>query len=106
LIGHESLSPSGSESLQDAIEEIHRLDKLIERLLFLARAQAGQVGLATVEQDPRAFIVGFSHDARVLAEEKGVAYSEEANEAGLVRFDPSHLRQVLFNLLSNALKAT
>ena len=106
LVGRETLTSQGREALHDAIEEIHRLDALIERLLFLSRAQAGEVRLALEEQDPRPFISGFSHDAQVLAEASEVAYIEEANESGRVRFDAGHIRQVLFNLLSNALRAT
>ncbi|MCW5548651.1 MAG: HAMP domain-containing protein, partial [Opitutaceae bacterium] len=39
------LSPLDREALQDATEEIHRMDRLIESLLFLSRAEAGEVVL-------------------------------------------------------------
>jgi len=105
LLGQEALAPAAREALHDTVEEIHRLDRLIERLLFLSRAQAGEVVLAADEQDPREFIASFSHDAGILAEARGAAYVEAANEGGRVRFDSGHVRQVLFNLLANALQA-
>ena len=106
LAGREDMAAPWREALHDAIEEIHRLDKLVERLLFLSRAQAGEVSLLAVEQDPQPFIAHFSQDAMVLAEAAGVTYEEVANESGWVFFDAGHLRQVLFNLLTNALRAT
>jgi two-component system heavy metal sensor histidine kinase CusS len=106
LLGEEQLSSSGTEALQDAIQEIHRLDKLIERLLFLSRAQAGEVVLDCQPQDPSEFIASFLHDGHALAEPVGVTCEVAVNERGRVSFDANRMRQVLFNLLANALDAT
>jgi signal transduction histidine kinase len=106
LVEREPLSPPGQEALQDALAEIHRLDRLIERLLFLARAQAGDVGLSRMEQDPRDFIRGFSHDGQALSEASRIRFTVGANEECRANFDAGRMRQVLFNLLSNALYAT
>jgi signal transduction histidine kinase len=105
LVGTEPLTAAGKEALQDAIEEIHGLDQLIERLLFLSRAQAGEVQLEQRACDPREFIRTFWQDSVALAEARAVAYTVLTNQAGWVRFDTSRMRQVLFNLLANALAA-
>jgi two-component system heavy metal sensor histidine kinase CusS len=106
LLGEARLSPPGTEALQEAIQEIHRLDKLIERLLFLSRAQAGEVVLDSQPQDPSEFVASFLHDGHALAEPAGVSCEVAANESGRVAFDAGRMRQVLFNLLANALDAT
>ncbi|HEX7631207.1 MAG TPA: HAMP domain-containing sensor histidine kinase, partial [Lacunisphaera sp.] len=106
LLREQDITPGGKEALQDAIEEIHHLDKLIERLLFLSRAQAGEVELDWQLHNPREFIDAFLHDGQALAEPQRVVCEVRQNEDGQVRFDSGRMRQVLFNLLANALKAS
>ena len=106
LLGEQDLTPGGREALQDAIEEIHSLDKLIERLLFLSRAQAGEVELDRQEHNSREFIDAFLHDGQALAEPQGMICQVLRNDGGLVRFDSGRMRQVLFNLLANALQVS
>jgi two-component system heavy metal sensor histidine kinase CusS len=49
---------------------------------------------------------GFVLDARVLADSRGVRLTDVHAGEGRVDFDPHWLRQVLLNLLSNALSYT
>ena len=92
--------------MQESLEEIDRLTRLIERLLFLSRAQAGEVEMDRKAQDPRAFVQAFGNDASALADARQITYQEMANEGGIVSIDSGRIRQVLLNLLSNALDAT
>ncbi len=101
-----ALSPAQEESLQIVVEEINRLNRFIEELLFLCRAEADAVTLEKKPQDPRAFLDGFLQDAQVLADSRGVKLAAERSGSGLVAFDPRWLRQVVLNLLSNALNYT
>lgn len=94
------------EALQDAIEQIHHLDRLIERLLFLSRAQAGEVALDREPFQADGFIGEFAHDAEMLAQAAGRNFVVAHNDPGRVNADRARLRQVLLNLLSNALRAT
>lgn len=100
------LNPAQEESLQVVVEEINRLNKIIEELLFLSRAEANAISLATKAQDPRAFMASFIPDAQVLADSRGVRLADIHRGQGLVEFDSRWLRQVLLNLLSNALNYT
>ncbi len=100
------LNPVQEESLHVVIEEITRLNQIIEELLFLSRAEANAISLATKAQDPRAFMESFIPDARVLADSRGVRLADVHCGQGLVEFDSRWLRQVLLNLLSNALNYT
>lgn len=94
------------EALQDAIEQIHHLDRLIERLLFLSRAQAGEVELDRAGFAADEFIAEFAHDAEMLAQVSGRAFVLTRSDRFTVNADRARLRQVLLNLLSNALRAT
>lgn len=94
------------EALQDAIEQIHHLDRLIERLLFLSRAQAGEVALDREHFQADEFIQETAHDADLLAQAAGRRFVVAHNDPGRVCADRARLRQVLLNLLSNSLRAT
>ena len=100
------LSPVQEESLQVVIEEITRLNQIIEELLFLSRAEAKAITLSYKPQDPRAFMESFVQDARVLAESRGVRLAHVHGGEGAVEFDARWIRQVLLNLLANALSFT
>ena len=100
------LNPAQEESLQVVVEEINRLNNIIEELLFLSRAEADAITLTGRLQDPRVFMESFAQDARVLAESRGVRLADVHGGEGQVEFDARWLRQVLLNLLSNALNYT
>jgi signal transduction histidine kinase len=100
------LTPTQEEAVQMQLEEITRLNKIIEELLFLSRAEAQAVRLDFRREDPRAFLQSFEQDARALAEHRGMNFAAEVEGGGTVNFDPKWLRQVLLNLLQNALNVS
>jgi heavy metal sensor kinase len=92
------------EVIASMLEEVSRLTRLVDGLLAVARADAGQVqlertGVAVLElaRDVAAFL-------EALAEEKGLILSVEGDDSVLVSGDRLVLRQVLVNLLDNAIK--
>ncbi len=104
LLVEGGLTPAQEEAVQLQLEEITRLNKIIEELLFLSRVEARAVTPELTREDPRKFLQAFAPDARVLAESRGVRFAETIEGAGVVEFDPKWIRQVLLNLVSNALK--
>ncbi len=103
LLMEGGLNPAQEEAVQMQLEEISRLKKIIEELLFLSRAEAHAVRLDYRREDPRAFLQSFTQDARALSEHRGMQFESRIEGDGKVDFDPKWLRQVLFNLLQNAL---
>lgn len=97
------LKPSQEEALQVQLEEISRLNQIIEELLFLSRAEARAITLQLEPHDLRTFLETFASDARVLAESRGAHFACTLGSGGPAEFDARWIRQVLLNLLTNAL---
>jgi len=97
------LKPTQEEALQLQLEEIARLNQIIEELLFLSRAEARAITLQLEPQDLRTFLETFASDARVLAESRGARFVLNLSSQGPAVFDGRWIRQVLLNLLTNAL---
>ncbi len=92
--------------LASALEEVRRLTHLVNHLLFLARADAGQERLTLGPVDAAALCQDLAEAFGPLAEEKGLSFAVEVPPALPVRGDLVRLRQALANLLDNALRHT
>jgi two-component system heavy metal sensor histidine kinase CusS len=105
IVGGE-LAPAHEEALQMQLEELARLSRIIEELLFLSRAEARAISLTLTPQEPREFLQALAVDARVLVEYHGRQFVVECIGAGKVPLDANRMRQVVLNLLSNAIDAS
>ena len=101
-----NLSPAHEDAVQMQLEELARLNRIIEELLFLSRAEARVITLDLKPLDPVRFLHVFAQDARVLAEHHGRQFVLTREGEGTVAFEEKRLRQVLLNLLANAVDAS
>jgi len=101
-----NLLPTEEDAVQMQLEELARLNRIIEELLFLSRAEARAITLQLKPQDPARFLHAFAQDARVLAEHEGRGFVLTCEGDGVVAFEAQRIRQVLLNLLANALCAS
>lgn len=106
LIGDPSLAATHRESVLVQLDEIARLNRLIEDLLFLSRADAHAIELHTDQHDPAEFLQGFAQDAVVLAEHHDLKFEYLHSGHQPACFEPRSLRQVLLNLLTNAINVS
>lgn len=105
LMREETLTPQDRlECLQDQLESIERLNKLVDDLLLLAKADAGVMQIQFKRVSLKPYLDDFAEDATLLAEDKGVTFSVVGSTAVDGYFDPVWMRHVLLNLFSNALK--
>lgn len=93
------------QALSEQMEEIERLNKMIDDLLLIAKADAGVMTLDRKRVDLQDFLEEFRCDAELLTEEKGVRFELDSTGVAEWTFDASWIRQVLLNLLSNAIRA-
>jgi signal transduction histidine kinase len=83
------------------------LQALVDQILDLARLSAGRLEVHREPLSLRAFVIDVASEIEPLIIEKGLALSLQV-PATLPKLstDPTHLRQILVNLLGNAVKFT
>jgi signal transduction histidine kinase len=99
-------SSGDAEALRGVERESERLSRIVDDLLILARADAG-------ERQPRReriYLDDIADDAasaaRALAEQGGVTLTVDTFEEAVVLGDPDLIRQLLMIILDNAVKFT
>jgi heavy metal sensor kinase len=92
------------EIIGSILEEADRLTLLVDTLLSLSRADAGEVPLHREDVDLLALAREVAAHLGVLAEEKQQALAVEGSEPVLVDADRLVLRQALVNVVDNAIK--
>jgi two-component system heavy metal sensor histidine kinase CusS len=90
--------------IESSLEEMDRLSRLIDSLLFLARAENPETKIAPQRFDARMAINAVREFHNAVAQEQGVEILCEG--MGEVSADPALFRQAVSNLLSNALQYT
>jgi two-component system phosphate regulon sensor histidine kinase PhoR len=82
----------------------NRLTHLIDDLLLLARLDSGRVDLALQPVRLRAAAQEALDDAALIARARGVSFRNDVPSELVAQADPERLRQVLSNLVDNAIK--
>ncbi len=83
------------------------LRHLVDQVLDLAKITAGRLEVHTDVVDLRSFVLDIAGEMEALITERGVALSLGIGATlPRIRTDPTHLRQILVNLIGNAIKYT
>ncbi len=103
-------APLPSIYLRD-LRIVHRnachLQNLVNDVLDLARIDAAQMSLLPEETDPATLVQEAANTVRALVESRGLTLAVSADpDLPPLWVDPVRIRQVLFNLLSNAARFT
>src|SRR5438876_4147436 len=94
------------ETLGSALEEAERLSRIVEQLLEMSRLEAGEALIERSRFDFAEMTKTTVDQMRLLAEEKNVQLKFEASHRFDVEGDRLRLKQVVVNLVDNAIKYT
>ena len=101
--------PETSEELQVLLENTRVLSRLVEDLRTLSSAESGALALAKEPTDILALADDVASSLADRAEEAGVTLridSDRATSLEPITLDPIRIREVMLNLVSNALRYT
>jgi signal transduction histidine kinase len=104
-ITHPSTADDVLEVLEETLVEVNRMTELVDSLLMLARTDEGRAGILKEPVDLREILSEVAETASILEEGSAVTVSVMVpNEPRMVMVDRGRIRQLLMNLLTNAIK--
>ena len=106
MASNRGLAPEFRETIGSVLEEVERLARIVEQLFALSRLDAGESRAEWVQFDLADLAATTAEQMGLLAEDRGIAVSCDAAQPVLVDGDRSRLKQVVVNLLDNAIKYT
>lgn len=101
-IRHAETGSAEQQRSSDLLEEVQRLKAIVRKLLILSRADAGRLDLSLEPVNMSTLVESMVEDVEVIAPQLRI---NQRIQAGLtVQADPQLLRQVVQNMVSNAIK--
>lgn len=100
------IAPGYRERLGSTLEEAEHLATIVQGLFDLARLDAGEGSASRAPVDLGRLTSGTAEQMQLLAEDKGVRMQCTAPPGVWVEGDRTRLKQVVVNLLDNAIKYT
>ena len=103
----DGLDPVQRERLDVVRQSGEALLAILNDILDLSKIEAGKLDLEAIEFDLGELALGAHAAFTALANKKGLSFALSFdNAAGVYLGDPTRVRQILYNLISNALKFT
>jgi heavy metal sensor kinase len=106
VMNHNRLSVEDRERVASNLEEVERLAHIVQGLLALSRLDGGEGQAESVVFDLAKVVSTTTEQMCLLAEDKGIALECPTLGPALVRGDPARVKQVVVNLVDNAINYT
>jgi signal transduction histidine kinase len=94
------------DNLVSTLEEIKRMTRIVNSLMAITRLDAGGEQMRKEVFDLAALARTATDQMRIVAEEKGLTVSCGCKDSVYINADHMHIKQVLINLIDNAIKYT
>src|SRR5579862_3139563 len=106
LVRQPQFTPEWRDRVGSALEEVDRLAHIVEGLFAISRLDAGEAAAERVPLDLAQLVSATADQMSLLAEDKGIKVTCDASTGIWVEGDRARLKQVVVNLLDNAIKYT
>jgi heavy metal sensor kinase len=106
FVTDEGLSAEWRERLGSALEEVDRLASIVEGLFAISRLDAGEAASEWVTFDLGRLVASTADQMALLAEDKKIQVACTGSKGVWVQGDRARMKQVVVNLLDNAIKYT
>ena len=94
------------ERVGSVLEEVARLEHLVSGLLVLSRLDAGETQRERAELDLSELARSTAEQMRLMAEDRGTAIELSGLQRAVIQGDRSRIKQIIVNLLDNAIRFT
>ncbi len=106
LAAESTLTRDLQERVGSVLEEVARLEHLVSGLLVLSRLDAGEARSDWVDVDLAELALSTAEQMRLMAEDRGIEIDLSALQRTMIRGDRARLKQIIVNLLDNAIRFT
>ncbi len=113
LRGELELALNNSKSVEEyqaviasCLDEILRLNNLVENILEISRAEHGKVRLMTSRTNITEFVEDIVEDIEIIADSKSISVTNDLAKGIVATLDRDRMHQALLNILENAVKYT
>jgi heavy metal sensor kinase len=106
IVGNQAVQGELRDRIGSVLEEVARLEHLVSGLLVLSRLDAGEVQGEWTDVDLAELTESTSEQMRLMAEDRGIQIDSSDLAPIAIRGDRGRLKQVIVNLLDNAIRFT
>lgn len=106
IIQHSDLPVHVVDQIGSALEEAQRLSRIVESLMAISRLDAGEVKMEKIPLDLGELAASTAEQMKLLADEKSIRLYCSIDAGTRVFGDQARLKQVVVNLIDNAIKYT
>jgi signal transduction histidine kinase len=101
-----ALSEQQHEVVGHIVTSSRHLNQLLGEILDLSRVEEGRLTFNVEKVDPERLAGEVVDGMRAMADDRSITLECHAGELGEAWLDPARFKQVLYNLISNAIKFT